>query len=444
MMNTIALRGLVFMGLPLIAHSQSGPDLQRILSRLDQLEEENHKLLDEIHELRRELAASKNESEVPAPPLQERVEVVEHRTDDLAQEKVEASQRLPLTITGMLLFNAFKNSRFGDGFQDPLTAVQSPGPAFSGASVRQTILGLTFNGPDLPGGGKASGTLYMDFFAGAGDPADNLFRIRTATLDLAWNNTTVTFGQDKPIIAPREPDSLAQVGFSPLTGSGNLWDWQPQLRVEQRVALGEDTGIRARVGVYETSESNAYVAGPYANALEAYRPALQGRFELWHGHKRRFEIAPGFHFSQTHIAGQSVPSHAFSLDALIQPVQFFAFTGAFFQGENLANLGAIPEGFTINPLGQAIPVHTAGGWAQLAFFPLPRLSLHFYGGEQQLRGTDLLGNAITRNLTYAGNVVYRLGPNVLASVEVSQVRTTYANLGVRLNNHYDLAMAYLF
>ena len=38
--------------------------------------------------------------------------------------------------------------------------------------------------------------------------------------NIDWNNTSLMLGQDKPIISPRDPDSLAQVGFSPLTGAG--------------------------------------------------------------------------------------------------------------------------------------------------------------------------------------------------------------------------------
>ena len=34
---------------------QNSPDMQKVLDRLDKLEEENRKLVDEIHELRNEL-----------------------------------------------------------------------------------------------------------------------------------------------------------------------------------------------------------------------------------------------------------------------------------------------------------------------------------------------------------------------------------------------------
>ena len=45
---------------------------------------------------------------------------------------------------------------------------------------------------------------------------------------------------------------------------------------------------------------------------------------------------------------------------------------------------------------------------------------------------------------YGANLFYRLAPNVLAGWEVSQIRTTYLGQGIRINNHYDLALAYHF
>lgn len=441
MRNRTYLCGLLLCALPGIAPAQTAPDMQKILNRLDQLEQENHKLLDEIHQLRQELSQGRS-SETPSPTVEERVDVAEKRIDELAQTKVEASQRLPISLTGMLLFNAFENGAYGGGAQYPIWAAPNRSPVEAGASLQQTILGVKFDGPNLPGGGTVSGNVYMDFFGGYGNYN---FRLRTAMLDLAWKNTTLSFGQDKPIFSPRDPDSLAQVGYAPLTWAGNLWDWQPQVRLEQRFSFGDDSGLRAQAGVYETAESNAFVPVEYQNAVENARPGYEGRFEFWHGKEEgRFEIAPGFHVSQTHVAGTSVPSRIVSLDGLWKPFEFLQFTGAFFRGENAANTGALPDSFTILPSGAVIPVHSAGGWAQVAILATPKLSFHFYGGEQRNRETDLEGSGIGRNFVYAGNVVYRLGSNVLASFEASQARTLYLYSGIRINNHYDLAMAYLF
>jgi len=50
---------------------------------------------------------------------------------------------------------------------------------------------------------------------------------------------------------------------------------------------------------------------------------------------------------------------------------------------------------------------------------------------------------ILSNRTIAGNIIYKLGTNVLTSFEVYQARTNYG-FTTRLVPHYDLALAYLF
>ena len=269
-------------------------------------------------------------------------------------------------------------------------------------------------------------------------------RLRVATLDLAWTNTTFTVGQDKPIIAPREPTSLAQVGVSPLTGAGNLWLWSPQARIEQRFKLGDTTGLRAQFGVYETNESGN--AAPSGYIQGSARPGIEGRFEFWHNFsdEQRIEIAPGFHTSQSHVDGTTVPSRVFSLDWLIRPARVVDFTGAFFTGENVGVLGGLRQGISINEYDQIHATHSSGGWAQFTLRASSRLSFNIYGGEENDRASDLMAGGISRNLVYAGNVMYRLAPNILASFEASQARTMYIGTGLRLNPHYDVALAYMY
>jgi hypothetical protein len=417
--------------------------MRAILERLDRLEKQNRELHAEVEALRKQLGPVAVD---PAPPATERIEVLEARTEEQAQSKMESSQRQPVALTGMLLFNAFANTRFGGTLQDPVTASATPGPNNTGATFRQTVLGLKFNGPSLLGGGKASGSFYMDFWGGTAVASNNLFRVRLATVDLAWGNTTVTVGQDKPIATPREPVSLAMVGISPLTAAGNLWFWNPQIRVQQRFRLGERTGLDAEFGVFQTTETAPTTASAsQASTMEKSRPGWEGRFNLHHESGGRvFAVAPGFHASTTHILGQSASSTIFTMDWLVKPVAFFQFDGAYFRGTNVAGLGALRQGVSILANGSVIPVHSTGVWAQTTFFATPKLSFHLYAGEQADRAVDLVGNSVHRNLIYAGNAIYKLAPNVLAALEVSQNRTTYLQSGLRLNNHYDLAIAYLF
>ena len=76
-------------------------------------------------------------------------------------------------------------------------------------------------------------------------------------------------------------------------------------------------------------------------AWRQVRPGLEGRYELYYNldSDRHFEIAPGFHTSTTHANGFSIPSNLFSLDWMFNPWRAVEFTGAFFNGQNVANLG---------------------------------------------------------------------------------------------------------
>lgn len=437
-------------------------EFQQILDRLSRLEQENRELANEIHALREQLAASRPAdpatasaqpaaaAEQPAtpqtkPPDNERLDVVENRVKEQAQTKVESSQRFPIKLTGTLLFNSFLNGRNSNGIEYPTVAQPTAGLSGAGATFRQTVIGLEFQGPTWAGA-KIGGVAYADFWGGSSSSLNHLVRLRIATMDLEWQNTTLTFGQDKPIISPREPNSLAQVGVSPLTGAGNLWLWQPQVRLEQRFAFGESAGLKAQVGVYQTAESSTTVPAQYTSTQAPGRPGYEGRFNFWKdfGSGRRIEIAPGFHFSSSHVAGTSVPSDIFSVDWLIAPFSKLQFSGMFFDGKNIAGLGSLRQGYSFFYEDRIVPIHAAGGWAQISVPVTPRVTVNIYSGEEADRTRDLVSGDIRRNLVTAANIFYRFAPNVLGSFEASQTRTAYIWIGNRLNNHYDLALAYLF
>jgi len=436
---------------------ENSPVLTQILNRLDRLEQENQQLIQEVRALRSELAHSREPAagQPAAPPapegtqpadLAERMDVQERRLEEQAQTKVESSQHFPIRITGMALFNAFLNSHPNDEHVVPVVVPAGNTALTGGATLRQTIFGLDFRGPELFGGGKIHGFINMDFFGGSGEPYDSIVRLRTAGLEINWENTSLMFGQDKPLISPRDPNSLAQVGLSPLTGAGNLWLWQPQARVEQRFHLDENTTFRAQGGVFATREDYGYVPPAFSSSFENVRPAAQGRFSLAHSldDDRRVEIGAGFSATTSHVTGVSVPSRVFALDGFTNPWRKLEISGTFFRGSNLTNLGGIGQGFTIVSYGDVIPVHSSGGWAQLSFLATPRLTFNLFGGEQDNRSRDLLYSGVNRNWSYAGNFMYRLAPNVILSLETGQVRTNRVDTGKRLGNYYDLGFAYLF
>jgi hypothetical protein len=437
------------------AHAQNSSDLQQILNRLDRLEKDNRSLTDEVHALRKELADLHEPHTGAASDgaaAEDQAAVQQSRVEELAQTKVESSQKFPIRITGMALFNAYVNGRHNNQSTNPTIASFAPGDATGGGTLRQSTLGLLFNGPLTVGGAKVSGSVYMDFFGGSTASLNNLVRLRTAEIDLDWTNTSILFGQAKPIISPRDPDSLAQVGVSPLTGAGNLWLWQPQVRIEQRMKLGNNTGLRAQVGVFQTSflsgtpDPSGYTPSMDPTGTESSRPGVEGRLELWRrwGETGRLEIAGGIHVNRNHAGAFSLPSNVYSVDWFYRPISKIEFSGMFFHGRNVATLGALRQGFTVLPNGNMIPVRSNGGWAQIRVPITARLAFDMYGGQQDDRNSDLLYNNIGKNQGYFANLMYRLAPNVIVSLEGGQVRTTYIKTGTRLNDHYDLAIAYLF
>jgi len=439
--------------------AQSTPEIREILNRLQRLEDANHALTDEVRSLREQLATARGgaPASAAAPPenVQEQLAVTKARVEEMAQSKVEASQKMPVRITGMALFNTYLNGGFNANTENPVIASLTRADATGGGSLRQSTLGLQFESPQNFLGGKVTGSIYTDFFGGSAASLNHLVRLRTATISLDWDQTSILFGQDKPIISPRDPNSLAQVGLSPLTDAGNLWLWQPQIRAERRFRFGTTAGFRAQIGVFQTREIGFEPTGynfyspppPEATPnVEHAQPGVEGRFELWKqwGENTRVEIASGFHENSSSVAGSDVSSHLYSIDWLIKPVRFVELTGFFYNGQNVANLGALPQGFTPGLYDHYRPVHSTGGWAQLRFPVTAKLAFDIFGGRQDDRNRDLLKGYIGLNQAYYANVMYRLAPNVLVSLEGGQVRTTFLGTGNRLNNHYDLAVAYLF
>jgi len=459
---------------PILLAAQSSPEIAGIVARLDRLEQENRALSEQVRDLRAALANARapqagmqvvQTGPEGAPPAnrapdqgdnaaptavqttpEERLDIQEHRLDEMAQTKVEASQRFPIRLTGMVLFNSFLDSAQSGGVDYPTVAAPSAGAGHAGATMRQTLLGLEFRGPQSLWGGTVHGSVYMDFYQGAA-PLDEWLRLRTGAIQIDWQSRGIMAGVDKPIFNPREPNSLAQVGVAPLTGTGNLWLWLPQIRFEQDFAFSSSTGLRARVGAVETHEVNPYGPPPANSHVEAVRPGLEGRFEAYHNldDQRRLEISVGFHTSTTHASGLSVPSQLVSADWFFNPWKRLEFSGAFFSGENVASLGTggVNQGYYIlGPYAEAI--NSLGGWGQFTIHAAPRLDFHLFTGEQEYENQQLKQGSVGKNLMFGSNLYFRVAPNVLLGPEVSQLRTFYAGQGTRINNHYDLALAYLF
>lgn len=428
------------------AHAQETQSdaLARILDRLNALEQQNQAVLAEIRELREQLKAAQPETSAQNQKLEDRVNVNEQRIKEQEQKKVESSQRFPITLTGMLLFDSFYDT--GQPSYRPAVGGYSYAETenTAGATLRQSIIGFDFRGPSLPGGGQVNGFLSMDFYAQA--MSNDVFRIRRGVISFNWKRRSITVGQDKSIIAPLQPTSFARVGIPPLDGAGNLWLWRPQIRYEERIPVTAGTQLALQLGVVQTDETYSVPTLPAYASIDQSRPAIQGRFEVRHQWSEQTRVAAGvgFHSSSSHVLGQSIPSQVVSADLIFKPFQKLELSGTVFHGKNFSNIGGGPPGFSVTSQYVVIPIRGNGGWVQVALPVTSRLTFDFYAGRQLNDARDLTSYEVARTLTYAGNVLYRISPNILLGLEASQQRLDVLDLHQLLTNRYDATVAYLF
>jgi hypothetical protein len=425
-----------------LAQQSPSPELtlmQTILKRMDALEQQNRDMAKEIHELRQQLHPD-------TAPLDEQVAVTENRVEEQSQSKVEAFQKLPVTISGQVLFNAFANSGHIRALPEAVYPSFISSTNTAGATVQQTMLGFDFRGPSIPGNGKVDASIRLDFYPNVPSQQLQWIRMRTSDISLDWQNRSLTFAFDKPLISPRQPNSLAEVAIPPLAGAGNLWLWLPQIRYQERFKLGSEAGINLQGAALETDETLNYVPNAFTSSLEKSRPAIESRLSLWKNWSddRRLEIATGFHASTSHVASSSANSRIYSADWLAAPFPKLEISGTYLHGQNFASLGALSSGFSIAGRANVVPIRSNAGWTQFSVPFTRRLTLNLFGGFQSNNSTDILPGDVQTNFSYAGNLMYHLTQNVVFSFEGLQMRSQIKQNGDLIRNRYDLAVAYLF
>ncbi|MGH7646311.1 MAG: hypothetical protein ACREMR_12090, partial [Gemmatimonadales bacterium] len=154
----------------------------------------------------------------------------------LALAAPSAAQEAPhprrtVEFSGLVLLNAFYNSaRVNNSDVPQFVAADTLSVGGGGGAIRQTRLGVVVTDPDVLGG-SFSGELDVDFFGGqppAGGRTFPVTRLRRAVGTLSWPHAQLLIGQESPLVASREPRSLASIGFPDFAGAGNLWLWIPQ------------------------------------------------------------------------------------------------------------------------------------------------------------------------------------------------------------------------
>ena len=389
------------------------------------------------------------------------------------QIKVETASKYPLRVTGLVLFNAFANAGVVDDTKLPALALpRNPGSSHGsvGATLSQTLLALEANGPRL-GGARSSAEVSIDFFGGTSsnvysyNSTAGLVRMRQSQMSLDWDKTTVQASFMEPLISPLSPTSYATVARPALAGSGNLWTWSPQLRVEQRVPISDRQRIALEVGLIDPP-SPGYTSIQLDNPVEASRrPGYEGRIS-YHADgpgaiTHSFVFGAGAYSSrQFYNSTTRVHSWVVTGDWQIPLSKWFELTGEAYRGRALGGLGggAYKDTLTgadaITGVTRTIGVEAVGGWSQLKVRLGPTLEANAMFGIDNALSRNFDGLILSsssnprqlyaRSTTVVGNLIFRPKTYLIISPEYRRILSWRYTGPANIANVFTLTAGYQF
>jgi len=294
-----------------------------------------------------------------------------------AQTPAAAPARLrTVELSGLVLVNGFFNSARVNNSDVPQFAdSDAVGVKGGGGTIRQSRLGLLLADPEVLGG-SFTGEVDADFFGGqlpsTGGRTFPVLRLRRAVGTVQWSHVQLLFGQEVPLVAERNPRSLASVGFPGFAGAGNLWLWTPQVRVTAEVGYTLRLALQgAALAPTAGTAQGAFTTQP-DSAERTGRPYLQGRVRLgWGPTDDPSEIAVGGHIGwlrglDSITSDTLLDSRAITFDVRLK-FGALELLGEGFVGKALSGLGGGGIGQSIGHNGQ--PVRSKGGWGQLNLRP---------------------------------------------------------------------------
>jgi hypothetical protein len=354
-----------------------------------------------------------------------------------------------VSFSGTVLMNGFYTSDKTNNndlpqFAVPRDASDSFPTGGVGATLRQTrVQARAFAAGVL--GGDFTALVDVDFFGGQqpsnGGRTFPLLRIRRAWARMNWDRFRVMAGQEAPPIAELNPSSLASIGLSSFSSSGNLWLWIPQIRATGDLNGGN--GARVYVEGAILAPTGYTAQGPFLTqpdrAEQSKRPYLQSRIGVrWGGGGAPGELSVGGHLGWISSTGDSLlDSRAVAVMLQVPLGRVLELRGEAFTGKAIAGLGggAIGQNLGLN----GVPVRTRGGWAQLLVKPSPEWELGGGYGIDDPQDADL--NTATmrlKNQTVEGHIHWRPSPLILG-LEYHHITTTYAS-GNATAGHLNLAL----
>ncbi|MGD0215328.1 MAG: hypothetical protein ABSB87_19075 [Terriglobales bacterium] len=413
-----------------------------------------------------------------AASLDEEYQLLSGKVDDQYQTKVESASKYRVRLSGIVLMNLASNQGVVDSIDLPTLAyarpIGQPGGTF-GATLRQSEIGFEAFGPTVAGA-KTTADLQLDL-AGGFPPVPNginsgLVRLRTATMRMDWTNTSVVVGQDAIFFSPGSPTSFAMLAIPALSYAGNLWGWVPQIRVEHRVALGDESSLIFQGGILDPVSGEVPGALPGAESGSGYyrqpgpgeasRQPAYGTRVGWtrnvFGQPLRVGVG-GYYSRQDYGFGRNVDGWAAMTDIELPLNQQFSLSGKLYRGRAVGGLyGAFGQSvlFSGNPESpgtQVQALNSIGGWAQLKYRPANKWEFNAAFGMDNPYASDLryfqypvsYGDpSLARNLGSFVNMIYRPRSDLLFSAEYRHLTTYSLTDGGNNAGHVNLTMGVLF
>ncbi|SPE43803.1 conserved hypothetical protein [Candidatus Sulfotelmatobacter sp. SbA7] len=385
---------------------------------------------------------------------------------------MESASKYRLRLSGIVLMNLVSNQGTVDSIDLPMLAYARPagdsGGSF-GATLRQSEIGFEAFGPTVAGA-RIRADLQLDLAGGFPSVPNGvnsgILRLRTGTMRMDWTNTSVVVGQDGIFFSPNSPTSFASLAVPALSYAGNLWNWVPQIRVEHRVALGEDSSLMLQAGILDPLSGEVPAAGSYRQAgpgASSRQPAYGTRI-AWtrnvFGQPLRVGVG-GFYSRQDYGFSRTVDAWAAMTDLEMPLSRQVSLSGKLYRGKGLGGLyGAFGQSALFNgePSLASTEVHglnSVGGWAQLKYRPASKWEFNAAFGMDNPYATDLEyfpysqlyggGNVtLARNQESFVNMIYRPRSDLLFSAEYRRLTTYTINNGGNDAGHLNLMMGVLF
>jgi len=402
--------------------------------------------------------------------LEENQQLADAKAAEQNQIKVESSSKYRLRLSGMVLFNMYADRGHVDNQDFPQIAT-APGPLSSdgtfGASLRQSQIGLEGFGPTIAGA-RTSANVQFDFAGGFPDQPNGVsfgfMRLRTGTIRFDWKNTSVIAGQDSLFIAPLSPTSIASLAIPALSYSGNLWAWTPQLRVEHRVILSENSSLLLQGGILDSwsgdmpvSQYSRYPTWGESSGQPAYAARVAWTQAI-RGQSMTVGVG-GYYGRQLWGYGRSVDSWVGTMDLALPLGKFVEFDGQFYRGRAAGGLGGgigqsvLWQGSLLDPGTQVDGLNSMGGWAQLKYKATTKLQFNgafgqdnpFAGDLREYGGSQLFyPHPLSKNQTALANCLYQPRSDLVLSVEYRRLKTFTLDSYANAANIVSLSVGYIF